>query len=131
MADPLETGPPLSSDDTIWHPRPNVMGPACVATRRETFVLPERVLNTRFEDRIICHIIYIYNTFVHSLTQTTRLVPGLMKARLPKIEMFCDWLAVPVHCDWRTAQMVFQYCPVPSKTASSSILAYQFRPRKY
>ncbi len=37
---------------------------------------PERVLNTRFEDRIICHIIYIYNTFVHSLTQTTRLVAG-------------------------------------------------------
>ncbi len=34
---------------------------------------------------------------------TTRLVPGLMKVRLLKHEMRCDWLAVPVCCDWRTA----------------------------
>ncbi len=32
--------------------------------------------------------------------QMARLVPGLMKARLPKNEMCCDWLAVPVRCDW-------------------------------
>ncbi len=48
-------------------------------------------------------IVNYYNAFLPSLTQTTRLVPGLMKARLPKNEMCCDWLAVPVRCDWRTA----------------------------
>ncbi len=56
-----------------------------------------------FENRIIFHIIYYYNTFLPSLTQMAQLVPGLMKARLPKNEMCCDWLAVPVRCDWRTA----------------------------
>ncbi len=46
------------------------------------------------------HNLHYYNTFLPSLTQTTRLVPGLMKARLPKNEMCCDWLAAPVRCDW-------------------------------
>ncbi len=49
------------------------------------------------------HNLHYYNTFLPSLTQTARLVLGLMKARLPKNEMCCDWLAVPVRCDWRTA----------------------------
>ncbi len=50
-ADPLETGPPLSSE---WHDMAStawVMGPACVVVRREPFVLPERVLNTMAEAR--------------------------------------------------------------------------------
>ncbi len=34
------------------------------------------------------HNLHYYNTFLPSLTQTARLVPGLMKARLPKNEMF-------------------------------------------
>ncbi len=46
---------------------------------------------------------HYYNTSLPNLTQTTRLVPGLMKARLPKNKMCCDWLAVPVRCDWLTA----------------------------
>ncbi len=49
------------------------------------------------------HNLHYYNTFLPSLTQTTRLVPGLMKARLPKNEICCDWLAGPVRCDWPTA----------------------------
>ncbi len=51
MPDPLETGPPLSSE---WHDMAStarVMGPVCVAARREPFVLPERVLNTMAEAR--------------------------------------------------------------------------------
>ncbi len=51
VAKPLETGPPLSSE---WHDMAStarVMGPACVAARRKTFVLPERVLNTMAEAR--------------------------------------------------------------------------------
>ncbi len=35
-----------------------------------------------------------------SLAQTARLVPGLIKACLLKNVMCCDWLAVPVRCDW-------------------------------
>ncbi len=46
------------------------------------------------------HNLHYYNTILHSLAQTTRLVPVLM---WPKIEMCCDWLADPVRCDWRTA----------------------------
>ncbi len=49
------------------------------------------------------HNLHYYNTFLPSLTQTARLVLGLMKARLLKNEMCCDWLAVPVRCDWPTA----------------------------
>ncbi len=52
--------------------------------------------------------LHYYNTFLPSLTQTARLVPGLMKARLPKNEMCCDWLAVPVRCDWRTVRRCFR-----------------------
>ncbi len=51
MADPLEMGPPLSSE---WHDMEStawVMGPACVTARREPFVLPECVLNTMTEAR--------------------------------------------------------------------------------
>ncbi len=53
MADPLETGPPLSSErhtmtSTAW-----VMGPACVAALREPFALPEHVLNTMAEARAL------------------------------------------------------------------------------
>ncbi len=57
-----------------------------------------------FENRIIfSHNLHYYNTFLPCLTQTARLVPGLMKAHLPKNEMCCDWLAVPVRCDWQKA----------------------------
>ncbi len=51
VANPLETEPPFSSE---WHNMAStaqVMDPACVATRREPFVLPERVLNTMAEAR--------------------------------------------------------------------------------
>ncbi len=43
VADPLETGPPLSSERNDMA---RVMGPACVAAQREPFGLPERILNT-------------------------------------------------------------------------------------
>ncbi len=70
----------------------------------------------------------LFSHYLHySLTQTTRLVPGLMKASLLKNEMCCDWLAVPVHCHWRKAlngvsilpqplpkQQVRQYCHINS-----------------
>ncbi len=46
---PLETGPPLSSERHDMASTARVMGPACVAARREPFVLPERVLNTMAE----------------------------------------------------------------------------------
>ncbi len=51
MADPLETGPPLSSERHDMASTARVMGPACVAARREPFVLPERVLDTMAEAR--------------------------------------------------------------------------------
>ncbi len=51
MADPLETGPPLSSKRHNMASTARVTGPACVATRREPFVLPESVLNTMAEAR--------------------------------------------------------------------------------
>ncbi len=47
VADPLETGPPLSSERHDMASTARVMGPACVSARREPFVLPERVLNRR------------------------------------------------------------------------------------
>ncbi len=49
MADPLEMGPSLSSERHDMASTARVMGPACVAARREPFVLPERVLNTMAE----------------------------------------------------------------------------------
>ncbi len=52
---------------------------------------------------LFSHHLHYYNTFLLSLAQTARLVLGLMKARFPKNEMSCDWLAVPVRCDLRTA----------------------------
>ncbi len=51
VADPLETGPPLSSERHDMASTARVMGPACVAARQEPFVLPERVLNTLAEAR--------------------------------------------------------------------------------
>ncbi len=51
VADPLETGPPLSSERHNMAPTARVMGPACVAARQEPFVLPERVLNIMAEAR--------------------------------------------------------------------------------
>ncbi len=52
-ADPLETGTPLSSKRHDMASTARVMGPACVAARREPFVLPERVLNTVAEARAL------------------------------------------------------------------------------
>ncbi len=46
VADPLETGSPLSSERYTMASTARVMGPACVATQREPFGLPEHVLNT-------------------------------------------------------------------------------------
>ncbi len=51
VANPLQTGPPLSSEryamaSTAW-----VMSLACVATQREPFGLPEHVLNMMAETR--------------------------------------------------------------------------------
>ncbi len=51
VVDPLETGPPLSSERHYMASTARVMGPACVAARREPFVLPERVLDTMAEAR--------------------------------------------------------------------------------
>ncbi len=48
---PLRRNLLSQANGTIWHPRARVMGPACVAARREPFVLPERVLNTMAEAR--------------------------------------------------------------------------------
>ncbi len=46
-----ETGPPLSSERHDMASTARVMSPACVAARREPFVLPEHVLNTMAEAR--------------------------------------------------------------------------------
>ncbi len=51
VANPLETGPPLSSEQHDMASMAQVMGPLCVAARRETFGLLERVLNTMAEAR--------------------------------------------------------------------------------
>ncbi len=45
VAGPLETGPPLSSERHDLASTARVMGPTFVATRREPFFLPKRVLN--------------------------------------------------------------------------------------
>ncbi len=47
----LETGPPLSSERHGMASTARVMGPGCVAARREPFVLLEHVLNTMAEAR--------------------------------------------------------------------------------
>ncbi len=46
VADPLETGHPLSSERHDMASTARIMGPACVAAQRESFGLPEHVLNT-------------------------------------------------------------------------------------
>ncbi len=51
VADPLEMGPPLSSEQYAMASTARVMGPACVAAQREPFALPEHVLNTMAEAR--------------------------------------------------------------------------------
>ncbi len=51
VANPSETGPPFSSERHDMASTARVMGPACVAARRELFSLPERVLNTMAEAR--------------------------------------------------------------------------------
>ncbi len=51
VADPLEMGPPLSSERHDMASTARVMGPACVATKWEPFGLAERVLNTTTEAR--------------------------------------------------------------------------------
>ncbi len=52
VADPLETGPPLSSERYDMASTARIMGPACVAAQREPFSLPEHVLNT-IESRLL------------------------------------------------------------------------------
>ncbi len=51
VADHLKTGPPLSSKRHEMASMARFMGPACVAARREPFVLPEPVLDTMAEAR--------------------------------------------------------------------------------
>ncbi len=51
VANPPETGPPLSSERHDMASTARVMGPACVAALRKTFSLPEHVLNTMAEAR--------------------------------------------------------------------------------
>ncbi len=51
VADPLEMGPPLSSERHDMASTARVMGPAFVAARWEPFVLLEHVLNTMAEVR--------------------------------------------------------------------------------
>ncbi len=51
VANPLETGPPLSSEQHAMASTARVMGPACVAAQQEPFVLPEHVLSTMAEAR--------------------------------------------------------------------------------
>ncbi len=51
VTDPLEKGPPLSSERDDMASTARVMGPACVAARREPFGLPQRVLNTMAKAR--------------------------------------------------------------------------------
>ncbi len=41
VANPLETGPPLSSERPAMASTARVMGPACVAAQQEPFDLPE------------------------------------------------------------------------------------------
>ncbi len=53
VADPLEMGRPFSSERHDMASMARVMGPACVAARREPFVLPEHVLNTMAEARAL------------------------------------------------------------------------------
>ncbi len=51
VANPLETGPPLSTE---WHAMAStarVIDPACVAAQREPFNLPEHVISTMAEAR--------------------------------------------------------------------------------
>ncbi len=51
LADPLKTGPPLSTERHDMASTARIMGPACVTAQREPFVLPEGVLNTMTEAR--------------------------------------------------------------------------------
>ncbi len=51
VADPLETGPPLSSERQDMASTALVLGPVFVAAQCEPFILPERVLNTMAEAR--------------------------------------------------------------------------------
>ncbi len=51
VADPLEMGPPLSSERYAMETTAQVVGPACVAAQREPFGLPECILNTVAEAR--------------------------------------------------------------------------------
>ncbi len=51
VADPLETEPPLSSEQPDMASSARVMGPACVSAQREPFGLSKRVRNTISEAR--------------------------------------------------------------------------------
>ncbi len=58
----------------------------------------------QFKGVLLCSFTKSWFCFGIVLEHATHwLVLGLMKARLPKNEMCCDWLALPVRCDWRTA----------------------------
>ncbi len=56
-----------------------------------------------FEKRIIFHIFYIITITLSQPGTNGSISSGFDEGRLQKNYMCCDWLAVPVRCDWRTA----------------------------
>ncbi len=82
VANPLEMGPPLSSERHDMASTAQVMGPACVAARREPFVLPERVLNTMAQAR----------------------APSTRRLYALKWSIFSAWCSPPM-CQW-----FFHFC---------------------
>ncbi len=71
---------------------------------------------------LFSHHLHYYNTFLPSLAQTARFVLGLMKARFPKNEMSCDWLAVPVRCDFANSLDGITAPPLAKTVQTSRIL---------
>ncbi len=77
------------------------------------------------------HYLHYCNTFLPGLTQTARLVPGLIKATFRKKQ--CVVIGYLSQCVV-IGEQLRQYFSIASpltRTASSSILPYQFRPREY
>ncbi len=84
-----------------------------------------------FENRIIfSHNLHYYNTFLPCLTQTARLVPSLMKAK-PSEKRNVLWLVSCPSALWLAKSLDGVTAPPLTKTATSSILPYKFRPRAY
>ncbi len=78
------------------------------------------------------HNLHYYNTFLPSLTQTTRLVPGLMKARLLKKRNVL-WLVSCPSALWLANSLdVVSILPRPlPKQQGRQYCHIRFRPREY